>query len=235
MADLDNNQTTPTGLPEKDWFTLEEIARRWNCPIADLLHYGSRGMLEICAFKPNDEHCEYRPMGIPETERGWHVEVTFSHSEEDMPLFALNSADIKKLELEGQCYVEGGAFGIFRVTFYPYVRSPDGHAKPILIYASKTFVTKRERDFFEKEHRIGAHAGTMPDQGEPIDNRQPWETVAREIAEERDPRHQAPSLPALALEVHQELKKRGVSNRNRKTPESTTIEREILRGWKANR
>jgi len=34
-------------LPKRDWFTLEEVARRWGCTIEDLIDYGENEALRI--------------------------------------------------------------------------------------------------------------------------------------------------------------------------------------------
>ncbi|WP_020146704.1 hypothetical protein [Thioalkalivibrio sp. ALJ15] len=37
------------GLPEKDWFSLDEIAERWGCSVDLLTHYAEVEMLRVCA------------------------------------------------------------------------------------------------------------------------------------------------------------------------------------------
>jgi len=44
------SQTSPAGLPEKEWFTLEEVAARWGMSVDDVLNYGVDGRLTICAY-----------------------------------------------------------------------------------------------------------------------------------------------------------------------------------------
>ena len=58
MSDRKNIHTATTGLPEKDWFTLEEIARRWGCAVDDLLHYGMSDKLTLC-FRPGVHPINY--------------------------------------------------------------------------------------------------------------------------------------------------------------------------------
>ena len=47
MATNENTQPARKGLPEKEWFTLAEVAKRWGCTADDLLHYGITSRLSI--------------------------------------------------------------------------------------------------------------------------------------------------------------------------------------------
>jgi hypothetical protein len=53
MANNTIPQTARNGLPEKKWFTLDEVATRWKgmtgqaVSVEDVLHYGAEGLLRI--------------------------------------------------------------------------------------------------------------------------------------------------------------------------------------------
>jgi len=49
MADTKNTQTAPAGLPEKEWFTLDEVAARWGTDKETILHYAETNLLTIFA------------------------------------------------------------------------------------------------------------------------------------------------------------------------------------------
>jgi len=59
MADSKNTQPAPAGLPEKEWFTLDEVAARWGCTVNDLLHYGTNKKLTLC-FRPGCQPIHYK-------------------------------------------------------------------------------------------------------------------------------------------------------------------------------
>lgn len=59
-----------------------------------------------------------------------------------------------------------------------------------------------------------------------------WQEKAYQIAASIDPDHKTPKITILANYVYNELKAKGVVNRSKKTPDVSTIEREVLRGWK---
>jgi len=51
MADTKNTQTAPAGLPEKEWFTLDEVAARWSTDKATIPHYGLVVLSHLMIFK----------------------------------------------------------------------------------------------------------------------------------------------------------------------------------------
>jgi len=170
MADTKNTQTAPAGLPDKEWFTLEEVAGRWGCGVDDLLHWGGQDLLEICAFKPIGQGRRYENLYSSEDEeaeitlepeiqsenfREWWVAPIFSVS--DMyktPLFALGRFDLQFIEREGFSEVSEGAVGAFTLEFF--------HSDPELAYVRLTaidlFITRLERDSFEREYMHSAES-----------------------------------------------------------------------------
>ena len=59
---------------DPEYLTIEETAKRWDCTAKDVLNYGSRGLLCICALLTgnNDKHSFYRfdPYALREFELG---------------------------------------------------------------------------------------------------------------------------------------------------------------------
>lgn len=74
MADTKNRQTGSAGLPEKEWFTLEEIAKRWGCTVHDLLHYGTNKKLTLC-FRPGCRPIHYILSPCTILDDGWPEEA----------------------------------------------------------------------------------------------------------------------------------------------------------------
>lgn len=44
---MTRDNVAPAGLPEKEWFTLEEIAGQWPCTEEKILHFGANLLLEM--------------------------------------------------------------------------------------------------------------------------------------------------------------------------------------------
>jgi len=182
MADTKNTQTAPAGLPEKGWFTLEEVAGRWGCTVDELLHHGGQGVLELCIYRhikgcsqsysnlAGENECEIEPskgVGGGWVYRPWYVapicstvDMTwdFDHS----PLLAISPLDIRRIEFRGGALIEHGMVGVFSCSYMgntnlPFNEKDQEHTIDTLL------VTRLERDRFEREYRIGAYAGTMPD------------------------------------------------------------------------
>ncbi|WP_155998460.1 hypothetical protein [Thioalkalivibrio sp. ALM2T] len=43
------HEVSGNGLPEKDWFSVQEISERWGCPIEELVHFAETSKLQVCA------------------------------------------------------------------------------------------------------------------------------------------------------------------------------------------
>ena len=56
--------TTPPRLPEKEWFTLEEIAERWKTDRETVVHWGKSDLLHI-SFRPGRERGKPLLLGTP--------------------------------------------------------------------------------------------------------------------------------------------------------------------------
>jgi hypothetical protein len=148
-------------VPEKDWFTLSEVAERWECGQNEIIHYGSLSLLEICVVVPNNIYdykvppdCEYKNTISPGSER-----------EGDPQIIALNVRDIKDIENKGKHTIYGGRYGTYEFLWYTieeYCRN-NVSAEPVQVDASNLRITKLARDKFEKEHNVGAFSEESPD------------------------------------------------------------------------
>ena len=155
-------------LPEKAWFTLEEIAKRWNCDIDYLVHIAANCQLEMGVYAdwwPFFENPDYGFYGFvqlvpPDLAR-------FERNEEGRPI------DLG-CGIENLGEVEPESFALIICPGSKHQRDYSARApratdrmNPVrrdapLICRRDLLIRRAERDRFEQAHRIGAHAGTMP-------------------------------------------------------------------------
>ncbi|KTG17758.1 MULTISPECIES: hypothetical protein [unclassified Guyparkeria] len=162
---MTRDNVAPAGLPEKEWFSLDEIAERWGCSTDYLIHIGGQGLLAMGVWADGWEiwDLEFRTDG--------HLGVGF---------FTLEAQDVAKLEQADGQFIAGGCFGFsgegdfifptvgFGTTGYAskFSAGTDGSfGNRPLVHIVDLKVSRAERDRFEKEHRIGVHAGEMPKAG----------------------------------------------------------------------
>ncbi len=163
MAESDNTQPIPAGPPEKGWYRLSEIAEEWSQEIGrtitnkEILHYGIFSKLSICVFafdirahKNKRGTKENFLEGVPETISG---------------LFKINQTDLLKIEATGESYIN--FFFDLDDDVSDLLQERWFTSQPPRITINDLVVLRKERDRFEKENRIGAYAGTMPDLNKP--------------------------------------------------------------------
>jgi len=177
MADIKNNQTGSIGLPEKEWFTLEEVADRWGCSIYDLLHYGITRKLRISVdfhevilklVEPIESFCD----------RGFQVGDEFFYE----GLLILDPNDLRFIEKSkkpetkwlwaihpvSQDVIDCGLDDDIMFSMAPIKVV---HAQAIDL--GDLLIAKQEIDRFEHEYRIVIYAGTMPSMTEETDRLDP--------------------------------------------------------------
>jgi hypothetical protein len=209
MTDKDRPQ-----LPAPAWFTIEDVAQRWGCKIEQVIHYGETGMLRISVkpirslyirwskrktkIKPDTPwKVTSSPMGIGETD----VRAAFAN--DIFPVFFVRHPVKGKRESD---YGEIGSF----------CKEDD----PVCFTRKDLVITTEEIDRFEREYRIGAHAGELP--APEAASNWPWGEHETELlrhlaaAAKRfwvnvDPGEQ--DTAPVNADVADFLKKRGVSDR----------------------
>lgn len=160
----------------------------------DLLHFGEQALLEICfqthqrrllgkSTPLNDkknilhywfyQYCK----NIDVLEGGYAFDKGYFVTERgygyNNDLYALEIPNIKRLKSGNKINVYGGAVGQEYVEFGRTILNLEDPSKnsflalPEEINANNLLITKDERDRFEKENRIGAYAGKMPDLNKP--------------------------------------------------------------------
>jgi len=140
-------------LPKRAWLTPEELARRWGCTVEDLIDYGENATLRISV----------RPARPVETYRR---ENDANGNPVDHWGEAVGSIGLTPEALRG-AFGDGCKLSVVLPPVliedapFSYVAPPlDG---PLQIFTRKDLVIVTEEiDRFEREYRIGAHAGEPP-------------------------------------------------------------------------
>ncbi|MEO1751155.1 hypothetical protein [Thiofaba sp. EF100] len=167
MAAKKDNQPARVELPEKEWFSLEEIAERWGCSVDDLLHYGETDVIRICAKTRNMQFVRGR------IQNGHFIDS--SEPEKIAGIIAVPPPIIGEIA-DGKPITEGIWAELKKEkigdeaanpTSWFWIDSMDAVGLKSLV------ITREERDRFEREYRLGAYAGTMPSKAEMEDRLDP--------------------------------------------------------------
>ena len=147
-------------LPEKDWFTLSEVAERWECNARDLIHHGALSRLEICVAVPEDI---YGFKLFPESE---YEHVTSPDSEQPgfPKIIAMQADDILAIENRGQLKIDGGRYRESVMKWYEVDSFHSDEGEPLLINVDSNDlkITRLARDKFEEEYNLGAFSEKLP-------------------------------------------------------------------------
>ena len=129
-------------LPEKRWFRIADVAKRWEIPPSDVEDYALDEMLQLSVFVV-DLPAE---AGICERDDHGH-----HHILEDMPILngpqPLCRASLLAIFRDG--LAEVGSFRTERPGGYLRVAS---HVPPVIVRRDDLIVTREERDRFERVH-----------------------------------------------------------------------------------
>ena len=148
------------GLPEKDYFTLEEIESRWGIPHRDMMYLAENAIIQlstriygICLEKGEYDDSEPERISMIRTDRSW-----FSG------LVDLRPEDVYRLFRKGTVTVT-------------YFAAPMGHYSRVAengggvkIRTSDLVIRREERNRIEAKHGMGrapaAEAAPPPEQAE---------------------------------------------------------------------
>ena len=140
-------------LPEKRWFRISDVAKRWEIPPSDVEDYALDELLQLSVFVV-DLRAE---AGICERDDHRH-----HHILEDMPILngpqPLCRATLLSIFRDG--LAEVGSFRTERPGGYLRVAS---HVPPVLVRRDDLIVTREERDRFERVHGGGTSHQTTID------------------------------------------------------------------------
>lgn len=242
----------------KQWLTVTELTERWTRLAGqaitehDVLHFGRSGTLALGVISdywwiitatehdaygnPVPESCElslflnsYFPLDASHLTELCNQSSTLVLSSKNTQ-GGLPGHHIFPLVAQTSRYVSSMTSEALRLCFPKSSR--DSNKFIPLIRVTDLVVAQSELIRFEHDNNLGQSVRTEKQQTEPNANAEHWKSIAKQIAEAIDPRHNHPNTKAFAMEIFNELKARGVRNRNKVTPSVETIEREILRGWK---
>jgi hypothetical protein len=130
-------------LPQKRWFRIAEVAKRWAMPLSDIEDYALDEMLQLAVFV----------VDIPAETGSWESVEGGGESRllQDLPILngpqPLLRASLLEIFREGQAEVRA-----FRTTCpnnYLHVRTA---APAMLVRRDDLIVTREERDRFERDH-----------------------------------------------------------------------------------
>jgi hypothetical protein len=140
-------------LPEKRWFRIADVTKRWAIPLSDVEDYALDELLQLSVFVV-DLPAE---AGISE-----HDDHGHHHILEDMPILngpqPLCRASLLSIFRDG--VAEVGSFRTVRPGGYLRVAS---HVPPVMVRRDDLIVTREERDRFESAHSGGAARQTGTD------------------------------------------------------------------------
>jgi hypothetical protein len=241
----------------KEWLTLAEVAERWTRLTGqaitenDLLHYGSTGKLTLGVITDYwwvitaaeldaygnlvPEYCElslsifsYFPLDAS------HIMSLCNSS----PTLVVSSKDARgqlvfPLVVQTSRFVSEFPSEALHICF-PKSQKGSNNFTP-MVDVKDLVITNGELTRFEQENNIDQSTFAEKTPTESSANAGNWKSVAQRIAEDLDPERRHPSTGAFAMEIFNELKAQGITNRNKVTPSRETIEREILRGWKTKK
>jgi|YelNatPaOPRAMG01_1025707.scaffolds.fasta_scaffold03479_12 hypothetical protein len=146
-------------LPEKEWFTLEEIAQRWGCSVEDLWHYAEINKLRLSVVfslpipvkwhgdpqQTADYHMTSGPLGLP----AFTAREAMSGHPHDIALFlppVLGNDDVYGFSAldDPEC----------PVSLKLNVDRPIEGRAPL--------IARAERDRFEREHNLATQGDAAP-------------------------------------------------------------------------
>jgi hypothetical protein len=129
-------------LPEKEWFTLEEIAQRWGCSVEDLWHYAIAGLLQMSALS---------------------LDLTKQHGDTNVAIYGVSLTCVLAVFQFGT-YEEWDGFTSTTLADQTVPEIPLNFS--LTVTKQSLVIARAERDRFEQEYRISAAAGKMPSQSE---------------------------------------------------------------------
>lgn len=143
--------------PESEWVFIGKIADHWGVTVDYLLQLGARGLLEICAVFNAEEV-------------GW-IDMEEALRTDELAL-KFDDFLVGPYRLSSHAFFTTSGFiedrNVYTSRYAPDPGSDSDHkwlgltSRPFSRPVSELVVFAQERDRFEEEHRIGAHAGEMP-------------------------------------------------------------------------
>jgi hypothetical protein len=132
-------------LPQKRWFRVAEVAKRWAMPLSDIEDYALDDVLQLAVFV----------VDIPAEAGTWETggDGGDTRALQDIPILngpqPLLRASLAEIFREGQAGVS--AFRTAQPSNYLHVRAG---APAVIVRRDDLIVTREERDRFERDHAM---------------------------------------------------------------------------------
>jgi len=132
-------------LPQKRWFRVADVAKRWAMPLSDIEDYALDDMLQLAVFV----------VDIPAETGSWETGGGGGDTRllQDLPILngpqPLLRASLVEIFREGQAEVR--AFRTTRPNNYLHVRAG---MPALIVRRDDLIVTREERDRFERDHAV---------------------------------------------------------------------------------
>ena len=134
-------------LPQKRWYRIADVARRWNMPMSDIEDYALDEMLQLSVFV----------VDVPVEATAGNSAATNVRSPQGMPFVngpqPLQRTSLLEIFRDGQAEVR--AFRTERPNKYLYVWSG---TPAVVVRRDDLILTREERDRFEREHAVATGA-----------------------------------------------------------------------------
>jgi hypothetical protein len=161
----------PSALPEKEWFTLQEIAARWDTDVHTLIHYGHHGLLEIRTYwptggQPSLAMADTRPISVLPPHYLGNLERnkgSYPIWERDLQLPPLSTEGLDDETIARLEDLLPSDELLMKQRTTGNSASKKEELPVATITVDDLFIMREERDRFEQEHRVGAFAGVLPD------------------------------------------------------------------------
>lgn len=139
-------------LPQKSWFRIADVAKRWSMPLSDIEDYALDEMLQLSVFV----------VGVPAEAGSWEIGGGGKTAAlQDLPVLSGPQPLLRGslLEIFRDGLAEVRAFRSMPPTTYLHIASG---ASPVIVRRDDLIVTREERDRFERDH------GTASTVSEPV-------------------------------------------------------------------
>jgi hypothetical protein len=151
-------------LPEKDFFTLDEIIARWRfagCDRTTLLDYASRDLLVFSVYlRDLGDHKTIEETADERVTTTHSVAFQFRSSDYKWHSIQYLKADDARRILEGKPGEEIGV-GVLYSSPSRDKASDTGHLQALYFTHADLLITRAERDHFEAEHKVNLASGRM--------------------------------------------------------------------------